>query len=635
MKFRQKLEKQRNKLFCNNLTFQFKKVLLLREGLFFLYIMKVTFLVKVLGLMILAIILAKFIHIEADPWAIKSTSDIHDEAWWAENARLKVQENKWVKDDIAGGLAVSPVINLIYYSSFKIFGISFFSLRIFSVLASILNIALYYLLSKRYLNTQKEALTSSLLFASIPIYFIIGRTGLIETGLISMLLISILLVLQNNKWLVLMAGVSVAIGMQLKGSFLFLIPIVVYLLYTKKNAVIKKDFFLFGIGAVFISTLFLVFYYLPNLSLFQPYYNAFRSEFYSIKELINPAGITIRLGYFFSKESITDPFIFILILLFFYRIIYYKLEKELSKLVVAFLIGFACILFSDFNDKRILLLCICFPIFIVNSVSERRELNLKTLRSVAFFCSFSIFPSMPNIQQINWKEPYLVGISIDSILIFTLALSTLFVIFLKLEKGKLSKDISVFFYLMFVIIFLSKSLSIIILNSFNLDTNPTFSFIIAVLLIIIIYYLLFKNKLTVNFAISILIGIQISFISIQLYSDTFEIKKVNTLFAKIGKSNERMIGPNSIFEISFLSKTHPIYFSNTGNIGKNVSKNEIVWYGAITNKEYSEVNLQADLKLAERKLKIHFVPYHSQKIYKNKCNVMIFRVLDIQLINLH
>jgi 4-amino-4-deoxy-L-arabinose transferase-like glycosyltransferase len=203
--------------------------------------MKERILNRFLIVIILAIVVSKFIHIEADPWSIKSTADIHDEAWWAENAKLKIQEDKWIKDDIAGGLAVSPVINLIYYCSFKLFGINFFSLRIFSVLASILNILLYFLLSKKYLLSYREALISTLLFASLPIYFITGRTGLLETGLISILLISILLVIQNNYWLVFFAGVSAAIGLQLKGSFLFLMPIIIYLIYVKNKNTIKKD----------------------------------------------------------------------------------------------------------------------------------------------------------------------------------------------------------------------------------------------------------------------------------------------------------------------------------------------------------------------------------------------------------
>lgn len=130
-----------------------------------------------------------------------------------------------------------------------------------------------------------------------------------------------------------------------------------------------------------------------------------------------------------------------------------------------------------------------------------------------------------------------------------------------------------------------------------------------------------------NYFIPIIISIQISYILFQLYSDTFEIRKLNLAFAKMGKPNERIIGPNSIFEISFLSNTHPIYFSNRGIIGKEISMNDVKWYGAITNSEYSEENLYADLKLTEKNLKIHFEPYYSQKLYKNKYKVLLFKRL--------
>ena len=589
--------------------------------------MKERILNRCLIVIILGIIAAKFIHIEADPWSIKSTADIHDEAWWAENAKLKIQEDKWIKDDIAGGLAVSPIINFIYYGSFKLFGINFFSLRIFSVLASILNIILYYLLSKRYLLSTREALISTLLFASLPIYFIIGRTGLIETGLISILLISILLVLQSNYWQVFFAGISAAIGLQMKGSFIFLIPIILFLIYSKNKNTIKKDFFLFCLGAILVTLSFYLFYYLPKLSLFQAYYNAFSNEFYTLKELLNPAGIVIRLGYLFSKETLTDPFIFLMILFLIYRIIYFKSNDSMNKLMLGFFIGFACTLFSDFNDKRILIICITLPLFLSKRISDKGKLNLNMLRNVSIFCSFSLFSYIPNIQLFDWKEPFLVGISFDAVLLFTFALFLVFTIFLQLEKIKNYKKLIEFIYALFIIIFLSKILSRIILSLLNLKIESIYLIAIAAIIICSFYYLLINRSMRMNYFIPIIISIQISYISFQLYSDTFEIRKLNLAFAKMGKPNERIIGPNSIFEISFLSNTHPIYFSNRGIIGKEISINDVKWYGAITNSEYSEENLYADLKLTEKNLKIHFEPYYSQKLYKNKYKVLLFKRL--------
>jgi 4-amino-4-deoxy-L-arabinose transferase-like glycosyltransferase len=590
--------------------------------------MKERILNRFLIVIILAIVVSKFIHIEADPWSIKSTADIHDEAWWAENAKLKIQEDKWIKDDIAGGLALSPIINLVYYCSFKLFGISFFSLRIFSVLASILNILLYYLLSKRYLLSIKEALLSTLLFASLPIYFIIGRTGLLETGLISILLISILLVLQNNYWLVFFAGVSAALGLQMKGSFIFLMPIIIYLLHAKNNNTIKKDLSLFCLGVILVSLSFYLFYYYPNLSLFQAYYNAFSNEFYTLKELLNPAGIVIRLGYLFSKETLSDPFIFSMILLLIYRIVYFKSNNEMNKLMLGFFIGFVCTLFSDFNDKRILIICIGIPIFLSKSISDKGKMNLNMLRNVSIFCSFSLFSFMPNIHLINWKEPYLVGISLDSVLLFSIALVLIFTIFIQLESREKYKNLVEFVYGLLIIFFLSKILAIIISNQLNLDIESLYLMTITAIIVFSIYYFLISRRMSFNYLIPIIICIQISYISFQLYSDTFEIRKLNLAFAKMGKSGERTIGPNSIFEISFLSSTHPIYFSNRGKIGKEISMNDVKWYGAITNSEYSEENLYTDLMLTERNLKMHFEPYYSQKTYKIKYKALIFRRVD-------
>ena len=61
---------------------------------------------------------------------------------------------------------------------------------------------------------------------------------------------------------------------------------------------------------------------------------------------------------------------------------------------------------------------------------------------------------------------------------------------------------------------------------------------------------------------------------------------------------------------------------------KGILRNDVKWYGAITNIEYSEQNLNADLKLAERNLKMRFEPYYSQNIYKNKYKALIFKRLN-------
>jgi hypothetical protein len=590
--------------------------------------MKERILNRFLIVIILGIIAAKFIHIEADPWSIKSTADIHDEAWWAENAKLKIQENIWMKDGIAGGLAVSPVINLIYYCSFKLLGINFFSLRIFSVIASILNIMLYYVLAKKFLLSSKEVLLSTLVFASLPTYFILGRTGLLESGIITFLLLSIILVLQKNTWCYVLSGIVAAIGLQFKGSFILLIPIVVYLVIAYKRKSILYDLLRFFLGFVSVTVLFYLFYYYPNYTKFSPYYTLFNAEFYSLKELFHPAGIVVRLGYLFSKETLADPFIFLIVTLFIIKITFQKFNDNLYKLMLAFVVGLGFILFSDFNDKRILMLCIGFPIFITSNTSQTPVLNIKILRAVAIFCAFSLFSYMPKVYLFNWNEPELVGFSINSVILFVLLLIVASVVLFHLESEKKLSFISYFSYLILIAFFLAKILSKIIQNQFQLDFKSDHSILIAAILICIICYLIIRIRNSWNYLIPLIICVQISYISFQLHKDTFEIRKLNLLFTKIGKENERIIGPNTIFEIAFLSKIHPIYFSSKGLIVDRISTDKIAWFGAITTSEYSEKNLQSDLNAIEKNLKKQFKPYYSVKIYKNKYKALLFRSLN-------
>jgi hypothetical protein len=52
-------------------------------------------------LLVLLFLGLHFYDAQADPSLLKTTEDIHDEAWWAENARQKVLYDRWTVDCIA------------------------------------------------------------------------------------------------------------------------------------------------------------------------------------------------------------------------------------------------------------------------------------------------------------------------------------------------------------------------------------------------------------------------------------------------------------------------------------------------------------------------------------------------------
>jgi 4-amino-4-deoxy-L-arabinose transferase-like glycosyltransferase len=589
--------------------------------------MKEHLLNKALLIILLAVTVAKFIHIEADPWLIKSTTDIHDEAWWAENARLKIQNNYWIEDNLAGGIAVSPIVNVIYYISFKLFGISFFSLRIFSLVASLLSLISYFILSKKILKKLEEALISTVIFASLPLYFIIARTGLLETSMLLFLLISINLVYQsNNIFNFFLSGTIAGLGIYLKGSFIVLIPIIIcFLLLTNKEQ-LKKKLILYLIAFAIINCVFYIFYYIPYYQKFVAYFQAFNAEFYSISELLNPLGIPIRLANIFSKETITDPFIFIYIFLIIYKSVFYNWNKEQYILATAILVGFIFTLFTDFNDRRLILFCFAWPIFIAANLEKRININYKILRNWAFILSFSLLNFFPKIYILNWNYNLFMGYSKDSIILFSLIIFALFVILNFIIQIRKYKIIAQSLYWSFILISLIQSYFIII------KKQPNFiiiSALISFFLIICWIFKLEKEKLNYFQKVSyILIFSQILFIFINLKSDSYEIRNLNLFFAKYSQKNQRIIGQNSIYEISFLSKVHPVQFSGLGKVDNKVDKDKIIWFGGISNDEHSEKSIIDELRIVENNLKFKFILFHKQSIYKDKSTVYIFKRMN-------
>ena len=142
-----------------------------------------------------------------------------------------------------------PLVDLIQYLFFFIFGISTFIARLPFVLFGTLSIYLIYLVSKKLFNDEKVGLAAAFILAIFNYHIWISRTGYLEGILTFFIILSFyyfLKLLENNSpknyFLV---GLTLGLAFMSKYTMLFLIPAYFfYLLIFKRKILLNKKIIL-------------------------------------------------------------------------------------------------------------------------------------------------------------------------------------------------------------------------------------------------------------------------------------------------------------------------------------------------------------------------------------------------------
>ncbi len=150
--------------------------------------------------LIVFIVITRFSRIEADPDCSISLSKgayINDEGWKSGNVINKFITNKWLCDD-HNDILLWPVMPLMEYVSFKIFGLSLFSIRLPAIIFStflIFLIAIFLFISCNKLekNNRLKVLTLYLFLAATNYYlFIQGRIAFFDIPMSTLGFISLI-----------------------------------------------------------------------------------------------------------------------------------------------------------------------------------------------------------------------------------------------------------------------------------------------------------------------------------------------------------------------------------------------------------------------------------------------------------
>src|SRR5712692_8598140 len=216
-----------------------------------------------------AALLLRVIKLDADPSALISRDFITDEGWWAHNARNALFYGQWRIDQYNLPLYSAYLYNLLLYLTFKLFGISFTTLRILSALGGWLTVVLVFLLVRHEINTRTAVFASVLLgFSNLHIEY--SRTGFTESMLMFFLALTLWLwsLRRTRSLFAFVAGASLGLTVVTKITAIYFAPGVVLAAFglAIKRTVSRRDALLFASGVMVSTAAYFLLFILPNFN---------------------------------------------------------------------------------------------------------------------------------------------------------------------------------------------------------------------------------------------------------------------------------------------------------------------------------------------------------------------------------
>lgn len=290
-----------------------------------------------LGLNVLFI----FLFADADPFWFKACDDVHDAAWWADPARLKITHDIWMSDGFAGALAVGPLSVAWHYLVFSIASTGLMEVRLLSMIPAVLVVFLLFRKAE-----DGRVLRALLLF---PLWLAYARSGLPEIMQAAALLWMAQSLEQSSTrhwWLL---GAALGAATLFKISFIYLLPSPFLALWMHDGGFIRNKQFALAGGMALVLFAALFIWYLPQHELFAPFLNAFSADYFSTAQLLHPTGIIARWVYAAQKPFWADPLIIMSLLLVVYSL---SRDGRIHAFMLLFLPALLLMSFSDFTSRR-------------------------------------------------------------------------------------------------------------------------------------------------------------------------------------------------------------------------------------------------------------------------------------------
>jgi len=524
---------------------------------------------------IVLLALSRFLFPEADPAWWKSTDDIHDEVWWAENVRRMLLGEPWPGDVFARAWAVGPLTAVWHWISFKLFGINYFSLRLLAIIPSALSILLI-LFKKIPEFDDNKRYEAAIILAVLPAFWSLSRIGQIEAMLSFILLLIVFLSYSNKRIIWLVIGLLMLIGVLFKFSFVYF-ACALFTWFLFRGIHLKKILLALSV-CVLLGCLTYVFYFYPNRQVFQPFYAYFSASFYSIGQLLDPRGWVLRLAWLPEKDFVTNPLNVILISTILIRLGQGRMPIRSTGIASLLFISILFLLGSDFSDRRLIILLVLLPLVLFEDHSIESSSTFRYC--FAWFCGLPLFVTFSNLHIVND------GNSLNELLsivpVFLLVYSSFFLI-LKFLFSKYLRNPSLKFLQLAIVFWIGKA---IWLSAEVFENMTGISFIlIALILCCIIAIECFNSwfkaiSFTRNLASIFLVLFGMFLIFSVSYNPSYTLRdSAHLIKQRCGQGNG--IGPESLVEITLLSSCMPELNLDANNKCSSDSS-QYAWFAGLT-----------------------------------------------------
>jgi 4-amino-4-deoxy-L-arabinose transferase-like glycosyltransferase len=524
---------------------------------------------------ILLLALSRFLFPEADPAWWKSTDDIHDEAWWAENVRRMLLGEPWPGDAFARAWAVGPVTACWHWMSFKLFGINYFSLRLIAIFPSSLSILLILFKKKSGFDDNKRY-QAAIILAVLPAFWSLSRIGQIEAMLSFILLLIVFLSYSNKRIIWLLIGVLMLIGVLFKFSFVYFSG-ALFTWFLFRGIRLKNIFRALSV-IVFGGCISYVIYFYQNRLVFQPFYLYFSASFYSIEQLLDPRGWLLRLAWLPEKSFITNPLNVILITSILIRLGQGRMPNRRTGIASLLAISIVFLLGSDFSDRRLIILLIILPLALFEDHTIESSSTFRYC--LAWFCGLPLFVTFSNLHLLNE------GNSLNELLrivpVFFLVYSSFFLI-IKFIFAKYVSNSSLRILQITILFWIGKAIWSSA-SVFNELTGISF-ILIALILCFIIGIECYNSWLkailyTRNLSFILLVLLGIFLISAVICNPSYTLRD-SAYIIKQRCVEGNGIGSESLVELTLLGSCKPELNLDASKISI-VDSSQYVWFAGLT-----------------------------------------------------
>jgi 4-amino-4-deoxy-L-arabinose transferase-like glycosyltransferase len=519
--------------------------------------------------------LSRFLFPEADPAWWKSTDDIHDEAWWAENVRRMLLGEPWPGDAFARAWAVGPITACWHWMSFKLFGINYFSMRLIALIPATLSI-LIILFKKLPGFDDNKRYQAAIILAVLPAFWSLSRIGQIEAMLSFILLLIVFLSYSIKQSIWMLIGMFMLIGILFKFSFVYYV-IALFTWFLFRGIHLKKILLSLSVCIV-LGCLFYVIYFYPNRQTFQPFYAYFSASFYSIGQLLDPRGWMLRLAWLPEKDFVSNPLSVILISAILIRLGQGRMPIRKKGIASLLAISFLYLLCSDFSDRRLIILLVLLPLI---QFEEHPIESSSTFRyCLAWFCGLPLFVTFSNLHILNE------GNSLNELLcivpVFMLVYSSFFLI-LKFLFTKYLSNPSLKILQLAIVFWIGKAfwMSAGVLEDMTGISYVLIAVIFCCIIAIECYNSWFKAiSIARNLSSSFLVLFGFIIISSVTFNPSYTLRdSANLIKQRCGQGNG--IGPESLVEITLLSSCRP-ELNLDANIISTIDSSQFSWFAGLT-----------------------------------------------------